>query len=152
MQNHTISMTRRSLITKAAIGLPAMGVVGALGWANPASTPEASAVTVDGYWGPETTRALQRHFGTPVDGVISGQDPKWRAGNTHLGGGWDWSGNGGSTLIAAIQRRLGVAADGYFGPATARAWYRRLGLRPKNFFNNRRVVALIQGRISRGRF
>lgn len=152
MQNQTLGMTRRSLLTKAAIGLPAMGVVGALAWANPSSTPEAKALVLDGYWGPETTRALQNYFGTPVDGVVSGQDPYWRAGNTYLGVGWDWSGNGGSLLIAAIQRRLGVTADGYFGPATSRAWHSHIGLSPRDHFDNRPVVTNIQGRLRHNRF
>ncbi|MDO5067778.1 MAG: peptidoglycan-binding protein [Propionibacteriaceae bacterium] len=151
MQNHTITMNRRSLLTKAAIGLPAMGVVGALAWANPATTPEASALAVDGVWGPATTRALQGYLKTPVDGIVSGQDPTWQAGNTHLGSGWDWSGGGGSALIRAIQRRLGVTADGLFGPQTSHAWHGRMGRVASNYFNHPGIVRDIQLRLSQGR-
>src|SRR5699024_6046852 len=37
------------------------------------SKPQSNKLTVDGSWGPATTKALQRHFKTTVDGVISGQ-------------------------------------------------------------------------------
>ncbi|RRD04676.1 peptidoglycan-binding protein [Arachnia propionica] len=150
MQN-SINLNRRSLLTKAAIGLPAMGVIGALSWANPATTPEASAIAVDGIWGPETTRALQGYLKTPVDGIVSGQDPTWRAGNTHLGSGWDWSGGGGSALIRAIQGRLGVRVDGLFGPETSRAWHSRMGRAPLNYFNHSSIVWDLQLRLSKGR-
>ncbi|MDO5067779.1 MAG: peptidoglycan-binding protein [Propionibacteriaceae bacterium] len=145
-------MTRRSLLTKAAIGLPAMGVVGALTWANPASTPEASALTVDGIWGHKTTVALQSYFGTPIDGIVSGQEPSLRGANSALGSGWDWSGNGGSYLISAIQSNLNVSNDGYFGPRTAQAWHVALGLRPYPYFDlSSPAVSEIQWRLANGR-
>jgi hypothetical protein len=58
MQEKDTSLPCRSLITKAAIGIPAMGVVGALAWANSATTPKASAGAIDGTWGSYTTLAL----------------------------------------------------------------------------------------------
>ena len=58
MTEKSKDLTRRSLITKAAIGIPAMGVVGALAWANSATTPKASAGAIDGTWGSYTTLAL----------------------------------------------------------------------------------------------
>lgn len=154
MQIHTPNMTRRGLLTKAAIGLPAMGVVGALNWANPASDPEASAFTFDGIWGPETTAALQKFFNTPIDGIVSGQDPTWRKGNTRLGEGWDWSGGGGSLLIREIQNALGVQpVDGIFGPRTSGYWHMHLKLRYRDFFDNKSSAVLrIQHRVVRGRF
>src|SRR5690625_4268556 len=66
------------------------------------SKPNAN-LKVDGYWGKATTRALQRYFKTPVDGVISKP----------------------SVVIKALQRLLGVKADGYTGPVTYRAMQRR---------------------------
>ena len=71
--------------------------------------PQTTKLAVDGYWGHATTRALQRYFGTTVDGVISGQPdnasvrsiPSARVGK------------GGSQLIAAMQKRFSSGkADG----------------------------------------
>lgn len=151
MQNQTLGMTRRSLLTKAAIGLPAMGVVGALTWANPTSTPEASASFVDGIWGSRTTAALQEYFGTPRDGIVSGQNPAIISNNTRLGSGWDFSDDGGSALIAAIQRLVGASPDGYFGPRTSMAWHAALGYSPRPYFDqNTTIVHTIQQRLARG--
>lgn len=92
-----------------------------------ATRPGGGSVTpqigVDGEWGPELTRRLQQYFGTTVDGVISGQ----------VRGNWNQqvhtlrAGSGGSLLIAAMQRHLGVSADGYLGPNTIKALQRRMG-------------------------
>src|SRR5699024_8152141 len=64
------------------------------------SKPSTNKLTVDGSWGPATTKALQRHFKTTADGVISGQPnnvsvrniPSAKIGTT------------GSNLIRAMQR------------------------------------------------
>jgi len=78
--------------------------------------PSSGKLAVDGSWGPATTRALQKHFGTAVDGVISGQKK----------GGWNaqipsisW-GSGGSQLVAAMQKALHITQDGYLGPDTVK--------------------------------
>lgn len=55
-------------------------------------------LVVDGIWGEKTTRALQRYFHTPEDGVISKP----------------------SIVIKAIQGRVGAKQDGYIGPDTIR--------------------------------
>lgn len=70
--------------------------------------PAAKRLAVDGAWGPSFTKALQRHYGTPVDGVISGQ-PK--NNNTKYIYSVKY-GKGGSMLIRAIQRDLGTIQDG----------------------------------------
>lgn len=62
----------------------------------------------DGAWGADTTKSLQKHYGTPVDGIISGQ-PK--NNNTRYLFSASY-GSGGSTLIRAMQRDLGTPADG----------------------------------------
>ena len=65
-----------------------------------------SGLTVDGKLGPKTISALQRYFGTPIDGVISNV----------------------STLVKAIQRKLGgLTVDGKLGPKTISALQRYLG-------------------------
>lgn len=80
----------------------------------------------DGYWGRAMTIALQVYFGTPVDGIVSSQDPYWESRNPGLGTGWEWgAGIQGSQLIIAMQKVLGVKRDGLFGPDTANALIKR---------------------------
>lgn len=84
---------------------------------KPVAKPKASkpkpvikkaSLVVDGLWGKATTKALQKHYGTPVDGIISGQ-PK--NNNTRYLFSASY-GSGGSMLIRAMQRDLGTPADG----------------------------------------
>ena len=60
---------------------------------------------IDGYWGPATTKALQRYFHTPEDGVISKP----------------------SMVIRVIQGRVGAKQDGYRGPETIRKIQKHFG-------------------------
>ncbi len=62
-----------------------------------------SNLKVDGYWGAATTKALQKYFGTPVDGVISKPSP----------------------VVKKLQALVGVKADGLLGPNTYKAMQRR---------------------------
>ncbi|MCC3356877.1 N-acetylmuramoyl-L-alanine amidase [Bacillus sp. REN16] len=71
---------------------------------QPVKPPKENLV-VDGYLGPKTIRALQRYFGTPVDGFLSKP----------------------SLVIKALQKWLGVSQDGYLGPITITALQKRLG-------------------------
>ena len=71
--------------------------------------PQTTKLAVDGYWGHATTRALQRYFGTTVDGVISGQPDNKSVRNIPSAR----VGKGGSQLIAAMQKRFSSGkADG----------------------------------------
>lgn len=70
--------------------------------------PKPNKLVVDGQWGRNLTKVLQKHYGTPVDGIISGQ-PK--NNNTRYLFSASY-GSGGSMLIRAIQRDLGTPADG----------------------------------------
>lgn len=81
-------------------------------------------LTVDGYWGPATTRELQRALGTTVDGVISGQYPN---STTRAIPSANFRRRYGSNAIRALQRKIGVKADGYIGPNTVRALQKYLG-------------------------
>lgn len=93
----------------------------------PVVPDDVETLDVDGYWGEATTRALQRHYGTVEDGVVSDQyAPNKQPGLTS---GWDWQSfvHGGSPLIRALQKDLGVTVDGYFGRVTARAMQARCG-------------------------
>lgn len=120
---------------------------------NPKPTPPAQPsipqIAVDGEWGPSTTRRLQQHFGTTVDGVISGQvKGNWNA-NVHSA---QW-GRGGSSLIAAMQRMLGVSADGYLGPGTIKAIQGRMGTARDGVISPKSAMVMeMQRRLNRGTF
>lgn len=98
---------------------------------NPApTTPDTSdKIAEDGWWGPDTTRKAQKHFGTTVDGIISGQD-RGDMRSVNRGGLQynTWSiGSGGSELIRAIQRYIGANSDGYFGIDSCRKFQAKMG-------------------------
>lgn len=90
---------------------------------QPSTSTRAAKLAVDGYLGPLTVRALQRHFGTKVDGVISGQYRN--NSNRHIPS--IQFGTSGSLLVKAMQKWLGVTQDGFLGPITVRALQRKLG-------------------------
>lgn len=91
--------------------------------------PSASGdIDVDGYWGRNTTKKLQQHFGLYVDGVVSSQYAVYENSNPGLVGGWDWvSSPKGSPTIRAIQKVVGVEQDGIIGPLTIKAMQRHFG-------------------------
>ncbi|WP_338215014.1 GH25 family lysozyme [Lacticaseibacillus salsurivasis] len=103
-----------------------------------------SVLTVDGYWGREVTAALQRHEGTTVDGIISGQIRTNNVRGVQIG-------RGGSRVIAAMQQNLGVRVDGYLGPQTIKAMQRALGTKHDGVISNRsRMVIVLQERLNAG--
>lgn len=83
-------------------------------------------LAVDGWWGENTTRALQRINGTPQDGQVSSQYRPNREYFPAAGSGWEWTGENaeGSQLIIKLQRAFGVTPDGIAGPAFAQAMQR----------------------------
>ena len=81
-------------------------------------------VTADGRAGEGTWSALQRLLGVGVDGFVSHQSYK----ATELGNGvvpraWKYTGRGskGSKMVVALQKRLGVKADGVWFEGTTKA-------------------------------
>lgn len=96
---------------------------------SPEPTPQPRpGIDVDGYWGNQVTSALQEHYGTPVDGVVSHQWPDNVRRNPGLTYGWETDYTQiGSTVIRALQQDLGVEADGLFGRDSIMALQRRLG-------------------------
>jgi surface antigen len=77
---------------------------------------------IDGQWGRNTTRVLQRYLGVLADGQI-GPDTR-KALQRHLGeipdGSW------GRVLRRELQKVLKVSPDGDWGPVTIRALQRKL--------------------------
>lgn len=89
------------------------------------SKGKSSNMSIDGKWGVDVTKGLQRVFNTPVDGKLSGQSRN--AVTNALYSNTANFGSGGSVVIKALQKKLGVAADGLLGPATIRALQKRMG-------------------------
>lgn len=81
-------------------------------------------LVIDGIMGKNTIKAMQRYFGTPQDGVISGQYAGFK--NLHKGITSIEYGSGGSSVVRALQKWLGVTSDGSLGSATIRAWQRKM--------------------------
>ena len=92
---------------------------------SPAGSASAGSVglAVDGFWGPATQNALAKLFGTPADGVMSGQFNDGKKPGVVCA----QYGKGGSTLVRALQRWLGVSADGLLGKNTITALQKRMG-------------------------
>ncbi len=77
---------------------------------------------VDGQWGRNTTRALQRHLRVPDDGVIG---PQTRRALQHMLGVRE-DGSWGRVTRRNLQRAVGATADGQWGPQTIRCLQRKL--------------------------
>ena len=91
---------------------------------KPASTTTTNKLAVDGQWGVTTTRKTQQVLGTPVDGIVSGQLTSCKQ---YLQGcqtsSWKfvkYSATG-SSMVKAIQKLVGVKADGKMGKQTVMA-------------------------------
>lgn len=113
------------------------GIVGggtavqAPGSAPASSDGSSGGLDVDGLWGPATTRALQRHFGTPCDGVVSSQGASYRGIVRAAAGGWEWTSDAhGSVVMRAVQSAVGADADGLIGPNTINAVEAHYGVTP----------------------
>ena len=117
---------------------------------KPASKPAKGKVEVDGRWGRETSKAVQKILGVKQDGRM-GPDT-YKALQKHLGGsvidglienqsyrptelgngigphGWEFTGRGskGSATIRRLQRHVGVNADGILFEGTTRAVQRAI--------------------------
>lgn len=111
--------------------------------------PQLTILAVDGYWGPATTKRLQEYFGCAVrDGVISGQ----------VKGAWNQaipsmeSGRGGSMLVIAMQKWLGLAVDGNMGPGTITAPQKRMGTTADGYISApSNVVKELQRRLNKNK-
>ena len=109
---------------------------------------------VDGVWGEATTRALQRYLGTVIDGIISHQlvsseellisrfGHTFRFDNTRKG----------SLCIKALQRKLGITADGLIGKNTIKALQRWLGVKADGVCGKNTTIALQKFLESKGMF
>lgn len=86
-------------------------------------------LSVDGWIGLNTNKKAQRYFGTPVDGVMSNQDPKQKRYYPRIDSrAINYNGGNGSNLVGAMQRLFGVKDDGFMGVNTVGAMQRFLGV------------------------
>lgn len=133
-------ITKAQFARDIAYGVSASGVnstqQAVTGTTQAATTQSSSQIRVDGYWGPATTRKLQALYGTPQDGIISGQ---YRSAVTNRMTGVHY-GSQGSMLVRAMQCQLGVRADGYLGPQTIRAMQHKLGTPQDGVLSNPSMV------------
>lgn len=99
------------------------------GSVNPDPDPgTGDGIAADGYWGSDTTRALQRHYGTVVDGEVWHQWAPNVQANPALTTGWMCDETlEGSPVIRALQTDLGTSVDGIFGTNDIRAMQARCG-------------------------
>ena len=97
---------------------------------------DIKSVTVDGYWGYMTTMLSQKIMKTYQDGIVSGQRTACKkylpnADTTS----WQFSANGGgSQLIKAIQKIIGVSDDGIMGRESVMALQKYL--KAKGFYTD----------------
>lgn len=98
---------------------------------DPTPAPSKSQkITVDGEWGPATTKLAQKLFGTEADGIVSNQYADYKKSNPGLLSStfkWVDKPSGYSPLIKAIQKKVGVTQDGHIGPGTIKAMQKWLG-------------------------
>ena len=111
-----------------------------------ASVSKPTQIKEDGWWGKDTTKRLQRIFKTPVDGIVSNQDPAQKKYLLRAdSGSWDFKGTGnGSDLIGAMQRYVGEKDDGFMGAKTIKAWQKKLGVTADGYMGENTVKKLQQ--------
>ena len=110
--------------------------------------PPVKQLTVDGYWGPSTTRRICEVLGiTPVDKIV-GQS-KNAVTNNIIGVEF---GVGGSPVIKALQKLCGATSDGYLGPKTLMAMQSRYGTKIDGVLSTpSSVVKALQRELNRNR-
>src|SRR5690606_34742551 len=109
------------------------------------------SISVDGKWGKETTRALQKALGTPADGIISRQ---LKNHVTQALYNCVHFGSGGSPMVRALQKKVGAKVDGYLGPETVRKTQQYLGTPVDGVISRPSSVMVreLQRRLNHGKF
>lgn len=96
---------------------------------------KALGIKVDGYYGPDTVaavKAFQKEKGLAVDGIVG--EKTWAklfpSNDNIVGSKYKaddtlplklYSKNGSKMLVSKVQKKLGIKADGYYGPNTVTA-------------------------------
>lgn len=98
---------------------------------KPTVTADGKLV-IDGVGDSATVKAMQKFFGTTVDGVISGQNQslaKWYPALKSVK-----YGKGGSVCVRYMQKWLGITQDGIWGKGTSTALQKKLGVTADGIF------------------
>lgn len=108
----------------------------------------------DGVWGEATTKALQRYVGTVVDGIISHQlVSSEKIIISRFGHAFQFDNTRkGSLCIKALQKKLGVTADGLIGENTIKALQKWLGVPADGVCGENTTMALQKFLESKGMF
>ena len=113
-------------------------------------------VVVDGWWGTDTTRLAQSVLGTRPDGIVSSQDAGRKKILAACTSGWQFVPAGeaeGSQLIKAMQKRMGIMADGIVGPQFVNALEKRYGFKPDGHLDGpSNTVKAMQTMLNSGKF
>ena len=108
----------------------------AIGGGSVTPTPK---LDVDGVGGPATVRAMQTYFKTVADGIISGQNKKYKQYYPNLTA--VQYGTSGSSCIKMLQNWLGVSANGILDKKTVKAWQKKLGVDADGVFGPKSMKA-----------
>lgn len=96
------------------------------GGAHEAGEAQQSSIFGDeNWWGPKMAREFIRQLTGGADSFLSGQAVEDKEAFWAVSGGVEY-GSGGSDAVRALQRALGVEADGYYGAKSIRAHQERL--------------------------
>ena len=108
----------------------------------------------DGLVGYKTIAKWQHIMGTPIDGEISSQLKSLKRFHLAFTKAGIWYASGGSMLIEAVQKAVGLAGDdvdGQLGPQTIKAIQGRIGVDDDGYFGEKTARAL-QERLNTGKF
>jgi GH25 family lysozyme M1 (1,4-beta-N-acetylmuramidase) len=95
---------------------------------TPAAEPTKDSIAVDGKFGPNSIKALQKILGTTQDGKIGGQLTKLKKYHTGFTSGISY-GTSGSATVRALQKLLKLSGiDGQLGPNTIKSFQLFLGM------------------------
>lgn len=112
--------------------------------------PNRPGLKVDGWCGRFTVTAWQKALGTPADGVISSQPAQYREHFPAFVDCIEWATTPqGSTMVAALQRKLNLTPTGIFDPHTIATLQKHLGVTTDGYAGYQTVTAL-QKRLNQG--
>lgn len=110
-----------------------------------AKTTKKTVLKVDGWWGNETTKASQKYLETKIDGFVSNQPRKYKKYLTRASSAaWQFKivgYKGGSLMVTALQKKLGIRKTGYMDDGTVRALQRTLKVGVNGYLDEATVKA-----------